>query len=68
MRNRGDFSMPRDRGARPRGADVYAKPALPEGELLARWEGRGLVLVDPDRAARHLRHIGYYRLSAYVRA
>lgn len=46
----------------------YSKPALTEGELLARWQSRGLELPDEQRALRYLRHIGYYRLSAYVRS
>lgn len=36
--------------------------------MLDRWEQRGLLLRDRERAARYLRHIGYYRLSAYVRS
>lgn len=47
---------------------VYSKPALAESELLARWQSRGLVLPDEQRALRYIRHIGYYRLSAYVRS
>ncbi len=47
---------------------VYSKPALTESELLARWQSRGLVLPDEQRALRYIRHIGYYRLSAYVRS
>lgn len=50
---------------RPR---IYSKPALGESQLLARWQSRGLVLPDEDRALRYLRYIGYYRLSAYVRS
>jgi abortive infection bacteriophage resistance protein len=41
---------------------------LAEPDLLDRWEQRGLDLRDRDRAARYIRHIGYYRLSAYVRS
>lgn len=47
---------------------VYSKPALTENELLARWRSRGLTLPDEQSALRYLRHIGYYRLSAYVRS
>lgn len=46
----------------------YRKPALSEDALLARWRERGLVISDPDRALRYLRHLGYYRISAYVRS
>jgi abortive infection bacteriophage resistance protein len=53
---------------RPRGSDVYTKPALTETALLERWQQRGLLIDDRDRATRYLRHIGYYRLSAYVRS
>ncbi|ALG86537.1 hypothetical protein ACH46_02400 [Gordonia phthalatica] len=47
---------------------MYAKPALDEAALLARWQERGLQISDELRAQRYLRHIGYYRLSAYVRS
>lgn len=47
---------------------IYSKPALSESQLLARWQSRGLVLPDEDRALRYLRHIGYYRLTASVRS
>lgn len=60
--------MPGDRPLRARGADTYRKPALTEADLLDRWQDRGLSLGDRYRAARYLRHIGYYRLSAYVRS
>lgn len=60
--------MPERRPVRQRGSGVYAKPALTERELLDGWERRGLVLGDRERAARYVRHIGYYRLSAYVRS
>lgn len=33
-----------------------------------RWQERGLTVSDRGRAGRYLRHIGYYRLSAYVRS
>lgn len=46
----------------------YSKPALSQAELLARWRQRGLQIADERRALRYLRHIGYYRLSAYVRS
>ena len=60
--------MPRPmKPLRSRGGLTYEKSALTEAELLERWIERGLVLVDQERAARYVRHIGYYRLSAYVR-
>lgn len=61
----GDFLLP-ERGLRPSAA--YSKPALSEAELLQRWRERGLLIPDEARAARYIRHIGYYRLSAYVRS
>ncbi len=60
--------MPKYQSAPARGTEIYSKPALPEHEFLDRWVERGLVLGDRERAARYLRHIGYYRLSAYVRS
>lgn len=51
-----------------RGALTYRKPALTEQELLQRWQQRGMIIGDEARALRYLRHIGYYRLSAYVRS
>jgi abortive infection bacteriophage resistance protein len=47
---------------------TYTKPALTESELLEQWRSKGLLLPDEQRALRYLRHIGYYRLSAYVRS
>lgn len=64
----GDLLLPSNRTLRARGSGTYAKPALSESDLLHRWEQRGLDLGDRDRSARYLRHIGYYRLSAYVRS
>lgn len=52
----------------PESPRLYAKPALQEGDLLARWRERGLHIPDEPRALRYLRSIGYYRLSAYVRS
>lgn len=51
-----------------RGEGIYNKPALTENELLDRWQKRGMVVPDLGRASRYLRHVGYYRLSAYVRS
>ncbi|GAB3491839.1 Abi family protein [Flexivirga lutea] len=61
----GDFLLP-DNSSRP--ATEYAKPALAEIDLLERWRQRGLAIPDEERATRYLRHLGYYRLSAYVRS
>ena len=44
----------------------YDKPALDEHELIERYIERGLIITDRNRAARYLRHIGYYRLSPYT--
>ena len=44
----------------------YDKPALDENELIERYIERGLIITDRNRAARYLRHIGYYRLSPYT--
>jgi abortive infection bacteriophage resistance protein len=43
----------------------YNKPSLTFHEQLALIMGRGLAIPDPDRAMRWLRHVSYYRLSAY---
>lgn len=51
--------------ARPRGSLVYNKPPLSLDELVDRLAERGLGVPEPERAARYLRHIGYYRLSPY---
>jgi len=45
---------------------TYDKPPLSLDELVGRLATRGLVIPDPDRARRYLRHIGYYRLSPYT--
>lgn len=60
--------MSSTRQPRPRGSLNYTKPALTEAQLLNRWIQRGLIVDDAERATRYLRHIGYYRLSAYVRS
>lgn len=51
---------------RPRGTQVFNKPALSISDLLDQYVERGMILPDRDRAARYLRHIGYYRLSPYT--
>lgn len=56
--------MPRP--SRPRGSLHYDKPPLSLVELVDRLGDRGLTVPDRDRACRHLRHIGYYRLSPYT--
>lgn len=56
--------MPRP--SRPRGSLTYGKPPLPLDELVDRLSNRGLDIPDPGRSERHLRHIGYYRLSPYT--
>ncbi len=44
----------------------FTKPALPLPDLLAKLQARGLQVPDPAAALRHLRFVGYYRLSAYT--
>ena len=56
--------MPRP--TRPRGTLIYNKPPLSLDDLVGRLADRGLDIPDPERALRHLRHIGYYRLSPYT--
>ena len=51
---------------RPRGTRPYAKPPLTADQLVNRLAHRGLHIPDRDRAARYLRHVGYYRLSPYT--
>lgn len=43
----------------------YDKPALTFEEQLDLLRRRGLAVADPERAIRWLRHVSYYRLSAY---
>ncbi len=43
----------------------YTKPALTFEQQLDLLQQRGLTVADPDRALHWLRHISYYRLSAY---
>ena len=43
----------------------YDKPALTFEEQLELLRQRGLEVADPERAIRWLRHVSYYRLSAY---
>lgn len=51
---------------RDRGQAVYNKPALNHPELVALMQERGLLIPDRANAERHLRNIGYYRLSPYT--
>ncbi|WP_017972473.1 Abi family protein [Actinopolyspora halophila] len=51
---------------RARGSLHYRKPPLTIDELVGLLADRGLHIPDADRAARYLRHIGYYRLSPYT--
>lgn len=53
------------RSPRSRGALVYDKPPLTLDDLVERLAERGLLIPEPERTARYLRHIGYYRLSPY---
>lgn len=53
------------RTPRPRGEQTYDKPPLTLDGLVERLSERGLIIPEPERATRYLRHIGYYRLSPY---
>lgn len=44
---------------------IYDKPATTIDEQIVLLQGRGMYVPDQERAAHYLRHIGYYRLSAY---
>lgn len=54
------------RDPRPRGTVYYDKAALSLDDLVDRLAGRGMEIDDPERAARYLKHIGYFRLSPYT--
>jgi abortive infection bacteriophage resistance protein len=43
----------------------FNKPPLPITDLIAKLEGRGLLIADKSSAEHYLKFIGYYRLSAY---
>lgn len=43
----------------------YPKPYLDIDQQLALLKIRGMIIPDEPKAKRYLRHIGYYRLSAY---
>jgi len=44
---------------------IYDKPATTIDDQITLLRSRGMHVPDRDRAAHYLRHIGYYRLSAY---
>lgn len=44
----------------------FSKPALTLPEQLQKWQSRGLLVADANRALHYLRFIGYYRFSAYT--
>lgn len=52
----------RHKPLRRRGHHQYEKPPLSHADLIDRLKQRGLDIPNPERAVRHLRHIGYYRL------
>lgn len=54
------------RPPRRRGHRTYEKTPLSHQHLLERFMERGLIVDDPDRALRCVRHLGYYRLSPYL--
>jgi len=49
-----------------RALKAFKKPAISVADQLALLKKRGLVVADEEFATRRLRHIGYYRLSAYM--
>src|SRR5699024_6295272 len=56
------------REPRARGYLVYDKPPMTSAALVRQLTSRGLEITSPDRAARYLRHIGYYRFSPPMRS
>lgn len=44
----------------------FTKPALTLPQQLAKLQARGLLVADKAAAEHCLRHVGYYRLSAYA--
>ena len=60
-----DRYAPNRHSPRSRGTLVCDKPPLTLDELIERLSERGLVIPEPERTARCLRHIGYYRFSPY---
>lgn len=45
---------------------TYNKPPLTFQQQVELLKSRGLEITDEQRAIRHLSHISYYRLSAYM--
>ena len=45
---------------------AYTKPALSCEEQIELLKSRSLLILDTDRAKRHLSYVSYYRLSAYM--
>jgi Abi-like protein len=44
---------------------TFGKPALTIAQQLAHLQTEGMAVADPARAEHWLRHVSYYRLSAY---
>ena len=44
----------------------YQKPHLTYEEQIELLRDRGLIISNPAQAIRHLKRIGYYRLSGYT--
>ena len=44
----------------------YNKPYKSSQDLVSLLQTRGLIINNKSRAENYLRHIGYYRLSAYM--
>jgi abortive infection bacteriophage resistance protein len=44
----------------------FNKPALPLGQQLQKWTGRGLKIDNSTLATHYLKVIGYYRFSSYA--
>ena len=44
----------------------YTKPALPISDQIRLLESRQLIIADPQKAAKCLSDISYYRLSGYM--
>jgi abortive infection bacteriophage resistance protein len=43
----------------------FTKPPLSIEQQIRLLQSRGMTIANPDRAARHLAHINYYRFRAY---
>ena len=44
----------------------YNKPYKSPQDLVSLLQTRGLIINNQSRAENYIRHIGYYRLSAYM--